>query len=70
MKTHPYDKTELWLIDKPLKILKDFIGKFQFLQNGNPQFYIFYGVVFIALVILVPMLAEGLSFLLDFLNQL
>jgi hydrogenase-4 component B len=68
--THPYDKTELWLIDKPLKILKDFIGKFQFLQNGNPQFYIFYGVVFIALVILVPMLAEGLSFLLDFLNQL
>lgn len=68
--THPYDKLEEWLIDAPLKRLKRFIEKFQFLQNGNPQFYILYGVVFIALVMLLPLLTGGLRWLFEFLKQL
>ena len=68
--THPYDKAEEWLIDKPLRKLRNFIGRFQFLQNGNPQFYILYGVAFIALVILVPVVMNGIHALIQFLNQL
>lgn len=68
--THPHDKMEEWLIDHPLKKLKHFMEKFQFLQNGNPQFYILYGIVFITLVILVPLMVDNLNELIDFLNQL
>ncbi len=68
--THPYDKAEAWLIDLPLRNLKNFIGKFQFLQNGNPQFYVLYGVVFIALVILIPIVMGSIEMLIKFLNQL
>ncbi|MBK9015938.1 MAG: hypothetical protein IPM82_18800 [Saprospiraceae bacterium] len=68
--THPYDKAEAWLIDLPLRKLKHFIGKFQFLQNGNPQFYVLYGVVFIVLVILIPVVMGSIGLLLKFLNQL
>lgn len=68
--THPHDKMEEWLIDAPLKRLRHFIERFQFLQNGNPQFYILYGVVFIALVMLLPLLAGGLRWMVEFLNQL
>ncbi|MBK6933182.1 MAG: hypothetical protein IPH12_20840 [Saprospirales bacterium] len=68
--THPYDALEEWLIDRPLRKLKHFMGKFQFLQNGNPQFYVLYGIVFITLVILVPLVVDNMYALLDFLNQL
>ena len=68
--THPYDKMEEWLIDRPLKKLRNFIGKFQFLQNGNPQFYILYGMVFITLVILIPLVVSSMQALIQFLNQL
>ncbi|MBI5917394.1 MAG: hypothetical protein HY842_18660 [Bacteroidetes bacterium] len=68
--THPYDKVEAWLIDLPLKKLKNFIGKFQFLQNGNPQFYVLYGVVFITLVIVLPLVVGAVGRLLAFLGQI
>lgn len=68
--THPHDKMEEWLIDQPLKRLRNFIGKFQFLQNGNPQFYILYGMVFITLVLLMPLVAGRIQALIQFLNQL
>ena len=68
--THRHDKLEAWLIDQPLKTLRHFIGKFQFLQNGNPQFYILYGIVFITLVILVPLAVGRMEALIQFLNQL
>lgn len=68
--THSQDKLEIWLIDLPLKRLKGFLGKFQFLQNGNPQFYILYGMLFITLVILVPLLLGSIHALLAFLKQL
>ena len=57
-KSHPYDKMEAILIDIPLRQLRSFIGKFNFLQNGNPQFYILYGVVFIFPIISLPSLSN------------
>jgi len=68
--THPYDKVEAWLIDLPLRKLKNFIGKFQFLQNGNPQYYVLYGVVFIVLVIVLPLVFGALEGVMEFLEKL
>jgi NADH:ubiquinone oxidoreductase subunit 5 (subunit L)/multisubunit Na+/H+ antiporter MnhA subunit len=68
--THPYDKTEEWLIDYPLQLLKAFFNRFTFLQNGNLQFYILYGVVFITLVLGIPFAFEYINSVIDFLNKL
>ncbi|MDP4262003.1 MAG: proton-conducting transporter membrane subunit [Bacteroidota bacterium] len=68
--THPYDKTEEWLIDYPLQQLKKFFNRFTFLQNGNMQFYILYGLVFITLVLGIPFAFEYIKSLLNFLNKL
>ncbi|MEO8415911.1 MAG: proton-conducting transporter membrane subunit [Ginsengibacter sp.] len=67
--THPYDKTEEWFIDYPLLRLKKFFNRFIFLQNGNLQFYILYGMVFILLVLSVPFLFDYINSLIKFLNQ-
>jgi len=68
--TYPYDKVEEWLIDYPLRQMKYFFNRFAFLQNGNVQFYILYGIVFIALVLVLPVVFETIQFLIQFLNQL
>ncbi len=68
--THPYDKAEAMLIDYPLRQLKHFFNRFTFLQNGNPQFYILYGVVFITAVIIIPFAGTALTTLIHFFNQL
>ena len=68
--THPYDKVEEWLIDYPLHLLKRFFNRFIFLQNGNLQFYILYGVVFILLVLGIPSLFDYVKSLIKFLNQI
>jgi hypothetical protein len=68
--THPYDKTEEWVIDYPLQLLKKFFNRFIFLQNGNLQFYILYGVVFITLVFVIPLAFDYVKALIKFLNQL
>ena len=68
--TQPYDKIEEWMIDIPLNMLKSFIGKFTFLQNGNLQFYILYGMVFITLVLGIPYVFEYIHSLIKFLNTL
>jgi hydrogenase-4 component B len=68
--TYPYDKVEEWLIDYPLRQMKYFFNRFAFLQNGNMQFYILYGIVFIALVLVLPVVFETIQFLIHFLNQL
>jgi hydrogenase-4 component B len=68
--THPHDKVEEWMIDYPLQIMKRFFNRFTFLQNGNLQFYILYGIVFISLVLGIPFVAEYLKLLIGFLNQL
>ena len=68
--THPYDKAEEWFIDYPLHLLKTFFNRFIFLQNGNLQFYILYGIVFIILILAIPFVFEYLKSLINFLNNL
>ncbi len=68
--THPQDKIEQYFIDKPWNLLKIFFGKFRFLQNGNPQFYVLYGAVFIALIIGFPVITETIKKIIYFLNQI
>ncbi|HET9430633.1 MAG TPA: proton-conducting transporter membrane subunit [Chitinophagaceae bacterium] len=68
--THPYDKAEEWLIDYPLQLLKTFLNRFTFLQNGNLQFYLLYGIVFITLALGVPLAIEYTKSLINFLKDL
>lgn len=68
--THPFDKIEIWLIDKPIYAFRQLLSRFTFLQNGNVQAYIFYGFIFITLIILIPEIFEKIKFLINFLNQL
>ncbi len=68
--THPSDKVEKWLIDKPVFATRGFLNRFGFLQNGNIQAYILYGFIFIGLTILLPVLIEKITVLVDFLNHL
>jgi len=68
--THPYDKSEEWLIDYPLKQVKYFFNRFIFLQNGNAQFYILYGVVFIVGILGIPVLYYAVKSMISFLNQI
>jgi len=68
--THPYDKLEGWFIDYPLQQLRKFLNRFIFLQNGNLQFYILYGVAFITLVLVIPFAFDYIKAVIKFLNQL
>jgi hydrogenase-4 component B len=68
--THPYDKVEALLIDYPLKFIRHFINRFSFLQNGVLQVYILYGVAFITLILITPMVYEQIISLVQFLNRL
>ena len=68
--THPYDKAEWWLIDKPLYWYRRLLNRFVFLQNGNIQNYILYGFIFITLVFVLPLLISKIMDFINFLNQL
>jgi hydrogenase-4 component B len=68
--THPSDKMEKSLIDKPLSIMNRVIDSFLFLQNGKLQRYILYGIIFIASVIILPLIAARLISLADILKNL
>jgi len=68
--THPYDTIEKWLIDAPLKLNKTFMSQFVFLNNGNLQFYILYGVIFILAVVSIPLVYTYLVTFILFLKQL
>jgi hydrogenase-4 component B len=68
--THFYDKLEAGLIDWPVKNLKGFLGRFRFLQNGSVQFYVLYGVVFIAISIAVPGIIRFMQYLVLLIKQL
>lgn len=70
LETHPYDRVEHILIDIPLKAYKSFMNRFLFLHNGNLQFYILYGIIFIALVICIPLFYDKIIQFIDFLNRL
>jgi hypothetical protein len=68
--SHSYDRIEKLLIDSPIRLLKSFFGRFVFLQNGNLQFYIVYGIVFIVSVICIPVIYKTIIDFIDFLKQL
>lgn len=68
--THPGDRIETFLIDKPLLLVRKFLSKFVFLQNGNIQTYILYGFIFVSLAVLLPAIIDQIQFLLEFLNHL
>ena len=69
-KTHPYDNIERILIDFPLKKIASIREWFVFLQNGHLQRYILYGIIFIASVIVIPVLIDSFLIILQFLNHL
>ncbi len=69
-KTHAHDKIEIWLIDKPLLLLRKVLNSFVFLQNGNIQAYILYGFIFVGFALLLPSLIEKIVVIIKFLNQL
>ena len=60
--THFHDKLEAGLVDWPVKNLRGFLGRFRFLQNGSVQFYVLYGVVFIAISIAVPAMIKFIQY--------
>ena len=68
--SHAYDKIEKWLITKPVKLLRSFLDWFRFFQNGRLQSYILYGILFILLVIIIPLIFNGISSLFDWFKQL
>jgi formate hydrogenlyase subunit 3/multisubunit Na+/H+ antiporter MnhD subunit len=68
--TDPYDKIERIFIDKPVKLLNRITELFLFLQNGQLQRYILYGIIFITAVICLPLIAEKILTILKFLNNL
>jgi NADH:ubiquinone oxidoreductase subunit 5 (subunit L)/multisubunit Na+/H+ antiporter MnhA subunit len=68
--THPKDKMEEYIINSPLRKLRNLLGKVTFLQNGRPQVYILYGAVFIMLIISVPPIIDLLKTLVEFLKTM
>jgi hydrogenase-4 component B len=68
--THFHDKLEAGLIDWPVKNLRRFLGRFRFLQNGSVQFYVLYGVVFIAISISIPGIIRFIQYLTLLIKQL
>lgn len=69
-RTHIYDLLEKHLIDNPISAYKKLLGRFLFLQNGRLQFYILYGIIFIATVICLPLLYDQIVSIIDFLKQI
>jgi hydrogenase-4 component B len=68
--TDSYDKIERIFIDKPLKLLNRVTDMFMFLQNGQLQRYILYGIIFVTAVICLPLIADRIIAILHFLNNL
>lgn len=68
--THPGDKLERWLLDRPIHLFRAVLSRFTFLQNGNIQAYLLYGFIFIGATIIVPLLISKFATLMSFLNQL
>lgn len=69
-RTHIYDRLEKYLIDQPIAAYKSLLGKFLFLQNGKLQFYILYGIIFIASVICIPLFYDQIVLFIDFIKQI
>ncbi len=68
--SHPYDKIEGIFIDRFLNLIGRVTDIFSFLQNGNLQYYILYGLVFIMLVMTGPVLYDIMISFLGFIDRL
>jgi hydrogenase-4 component B len=68
--TNPKDKTEELLLLAPLRKLRNFLSRINFLQNGRPQVYILYGAAFIMLIITVPAIIDLINTLIKFLKTI
>jgi hypothetical protein len=68
--TDPYDKIERIFIDKPIKLINKMADMFLFLQNGQLQRYILYGIIFITAVIGLPLIIDRILTIVHFLNNL
>jgi formate hydrogenlyase subunit 3/multisubunit Na+/H+ antiporter MnhD subunit len=70
IKTYYSDKIETGLVDWPVRNLKGFLGRFKFLQNGSVQFYVLYGVVFIGISIIIPLIINTIQYFAQLLKQI
>jgi hydrogenase-4 component B len=68
--TEPYDKIERFFVDKPLKLINKITDQFMFLQNGQLQRYILYGIIFIISIICIPLIIDKIILVIHFLNNL
>jgi NADH:ubiquinone oxidoreductase subunit 5 (subunit L)/multisubunit Na+/H+ antiporter MnhA subunit len=68
--THPSDKIERLLIDKPVGFMSRLGDLFLFLQNGQLQSYILYGIIFISAVLTLPVIISSIVSVLHFINNL
>jgi formate hydrogenlyase subunit 3/multisubunit Na+/H+ antiporter MnhD subunit len=68
--TDPYDKIERFFIDKPLTLINKITNMFVFLQNGQLQRYILYGIIFIIAVISLPLIFDKFIMVIHFFNNL
>lgn len=68
--TDPYDKIERIFVDKPIILMNKITDLFLFLQNGQLQRYILYGIIFITSVICLPLIVDKVLSILHFLNNL
>lgn len=68
--TDSYDKIERIFLDKPIGLINRITDMFLFLQNGQLQRYILYGIIFITAVICLPLILEKIISLFHFLNHL
>jgi hydrogenase-4 component B len=68
--TYSYDKIERTFIDKPIKLLNKITDLFLFLQNGQLQRYILYGIIFITAILCLPLIFDKILTILHFLNNL
>jgi hydrogenase-4 component B len=68
--THPYDKTETFFIDIPLKFINKIMAHLRFIQNGNIRYYILYGVLFILAVVIFSILSGLAADLMAIIKQI
>jgi hydrogenase-4 component B len=68
--THPYDKTETFFIDIPLKFMNRIMAHLRFIQNGNIRYYILYGVLFIFIVTIISLFSGLAGKLIAMLKQI
>lgn len=68
--SNPYDRIEHCLIDRPIRAFKSLLGRLTFLQNGKLQFYILYGIIFIGLLLIIPIITGWIMHSLEVIKQI